>query len=122
METDFFKYLFEHLRKNAVSVHYSLPPNTTYPACECELVESQSYQERCVITFKIKVYGDTTSHGKLQAYASTITKCLEGQSHTIEVKDGNPYAGSIRLTEKAIEPPQKGGLRILYQTYQALLS
>jgi|GEM_PF-6700162 len=117
METAFFKYLFDFLRQHKVCVNYTLPPQTVYPACECELVESQTYQERALLTFKVKSYTDGANQAKLQGYGTAIAHLLEDQMHEFPGK-----TMVIRLLEQSLVPPQKGSLRALHQTYQALVT
>lgn len=115
-EVDFFQTLLRNVREEGGNMFVSLPSKVTYPAWECELLESKHYPDRCIVRFYLKGYFNDLNTDAQIKEVQKIKKLLE--QPLPELRGISSHSSRI-LNEKWL-PREKGNLKVFQSEWEFL--
>lgn len=116
-EVNFFKTLQEETRQNNFNMFTLLPSKTKFPAWECDLLESKTYEDHVIFKIQIRGYFKDLNKDEHIREKERLKDFLH--THLFLFKNTQSY--SLQLLNEKFLPREKGELQTLQSEWLFLL-
>ncbi len=116
-EVNFFKTLLEETRQNNFNMFTTLPSKTKFPAWECDLLESKTYEDHVIFKIQIRGYFKDLNKDEHIREKERLKDFLH--THLLSFKNTKSY--SLQLLNEKFLPREKGELQTLQSEWLFLL-